>query len=31
MKRIRQDFVDVPEDETRMMVRENAARLYDID
>jgi uncharacterized protein len=31
MKRISQDFVDVPEDETRMMVRDNAARLYGID
>jgi predicted TIM-barrel fold metal-dependent hydrolase len=31
MKRISQDFVDVPEDETRMMVRNNAAHLYGID
>jgi hypothetical protein len=31
MKRIRQDFVDVPENETRMMVRDNAAHLYGID
>ncbi|HJU29705.1 MAG TPA: amidohydrolase family protein, partial [Candidatus Binataceae bacterium] len=30
IQRISQDFVDVPENETRMMVRENAARLYRI-
>ena len=30
MERIRKDFVDVPEEETRMMVHDNAARLYDL-
>jgi hypothetical protein len=28
IQRIRQDFADVPESEVRMMVRDNAARLY---
>ena len=28
MQRISQDFIDVPESETRMIVRDNAARLY---
>ena len=31
IERIRKDFVDVPEDETRMMVRDNATRLYRIE
>jgi predicted TIM-barrel fold metal-dependent hydrolase len=30
LDRIRKDFVDVPEDETRQMVHGNAARLYGI-
>jgi uncharacterized protein len=31
IQRISQDFADVPEDETRLMVRNNAAHLYGID
>jgi predicted TIM-barrel fold metal-dependent hydrolase len=31
IQRISQDFIGVPEDETRLMVRNNAARLYGID
>jgi predicted TIM-barrel fold metal-dependent hydrolase len=30
IQRIRKDFVDVPENETRMMVRDNATQLYGI-
>src|SRR3984893_681283 len=30
IERIRKDFVDVPENETRIMVRDNATRLYGI-
>jgi predicted TIM-barrel fold metal-dependent hydrolase len=31
IERIRQDFADVPEDETRLMVRGNAASLFGVD
>src|SRR5713101_4914457 len=31
IQRISQDFADVPEDETRLMVHDNAARLYGVD
>jgi predicted TIM-barrel fold metal-dependent hydrolase len=31
IQRIGQDFVDVPEDETRLMVHDNAAHLYGLD
>ena len=30
IQRIQKDFVDVPENETRMMVRDNATQLYGI-